>query len=809
MDRAPTWHQLSATARLLVIAAAGAGLGVAGWQLAGLDSAALDGAALLFMLLALAAGSITVRLPLIRASFSLDTLFVLALLLHGATGAAVLVSGLAMVLGELRSTERHAGMWHTLPYNFGVGVLSAAAALGAMALAAAWLPAGGVVARTGAAALGYWAANVALVAAAVSATRGAPLRAVLGALSWTAPAFLGAGCLAALLLLVLAEAPLAGLLTIPLMVVLYAVVVATREKQEGDRRHAEDVEQRLLPTVAAITAAIEARNAADGGHHARVQALALALAEELGVDDQRTLTAVRFGALLHDVGRIALPDSLLLEPGPLTASQRRAIEMHPVLGAELIRHVPFDAPVAETIRHHHERWDGGGYPEGLAGEACPLPARLTAVAEVVDTLLSPAPQGRALSGEQAVDEARRSAGTQLDPAIVAVLPAALQRVAAAAAAHDGEPHTAFHAISEGALKQALELGLARNLDGATDLGAALQAVAATCADALAVDGWALLTGAPGADGLRLSSPDMGKVARAVGNPWPDGTPYLDDDPEPSVIRLEGELAGQVAIAMPLGHGAWYGTLLARCPRTDGELLRATTLLPALATPLAAGLARVARAEQREREATTDALTGLSNRLAMDRFLEAVAADEGPAGEALGVLLLDLDGFKGLNDHFGHHLGDDALVEVGRGLAEVVEGREGVRAFRQGGDEFAVLLDGRAAGSIGALAPAVRDRIEAVELEVAPGEFLRLQTSVGPAVGAAGDAEALFQRADEAMYADKQARPDRLPRGARPRTYRKDRAEGIIDERDGRTAAGVDDPVQHAVVVWRPEEGRHP
>ena len=168
-----------------------------------------------------------------------------------------------------------------------------------------------------------------------------------------------------------------------------------------------------------LTRAVEARHPWTRGHAARVAELALAVAHELGWGEHR-LEAVRLGSLLHDVGKLALPAPLLGKPGPLSATELAAVRRHPATGAELVGSVPQAAAALPCVLHHHERWDGVGYPTRIAGGAIPPEARLVALADAFDAMTSHRPYRRALSAQTALAEIERCAGTQFDPLLASV-----------------------------------------------------------------------------------------------------------------------------------------------------------------------------------------------------------------------------------------------------------------------------------------------------------------------------------------------------------------------------------------------------
>jgi HD-GYP domain-containing protein (c-di-GMP phosphodiesterase class II) len=179
-------------------------------------------------------------------------------------------------------------------------------------------------------------------------------------------------------------------------------------------------------TVAALAAALELRDDETGSHARRVTELALELTRAIDPElaDQPEL---RYGFLLHDIGKIGVPDAILLKPGPLTEQEMQQLHLHTTLGEHLISSVPYLQGVArEVIAYHHERFDGSGYPWGLAGNAIPLPARIFAVADAFDAITSARPYQPALTVEAAIAEIQRQAGSQFDPGIVeAFIPIAL------------------------------------------------------------------------------------------------------------------------------------------------------------------------------------------------------------------------------------------------------------------------------------------------------------------------------------------------------------------------------------------------
>jgi len=170
-------------------------------------------------------------------------------------------------------------------------------------------------------------------------------------------------------------------------------------------------------TLTALHGLIAARDAATGAHSERVRVYALALARAYGVAEAE-LRDIEHGVILHDIGKIGIPDSILLKPGPLSPDEWKVMRTHPEVGRRFVEHIPFLAGAVPIVYCHHERWDGNGYPEGLTGEDIPLGARIFAVADALDAMTFDRPYSRAVSLEAAREEIGRCAGTHFDSAIV-------------------------------------------------------------------------------------------------------------------------------------------------------------------------------------------------------------------------------------------------------------------------------------------------------------------------------------------------------------------------------------------------------
>ena len=169
--------------------------------------------------------------------------------------------------------------------------------------------------------------------------------------------------------------------------------------------------------LVALAEALEERDAYSGAHSLRVATLAGAVGERLGWDEAR-LTRLRVGALLHDVGKLAVPKRVLRKPGPLTPSELEQVRYHPLAGARLVRTLAPEHATLVCALYHHERWDGGGYPHGRSGPRIPAEARVLAVVDAFDAMISMRPFRPPLTVDAALAEVDRCSGTQFDPAVV-------------------------------------------------------------------------------------------------------------------------------------------------------------------------------------------------------------------------------------------------------------------------------------------------------------------------------------------------------------------------------------------------------
>jgi len=600
---------------------------------------------------------------------------------------------------------------------------------------------------------------------------------------------------------------------------------------DDERRHTQEMAELHLATIEALALAIDAKDQTSQLHIRRVQLYAAALARGLGMNENE-IQGVKTAALLHDIGKLAVPEHILSKPGPLTPEEFQKIRAHPKVGADIVSSVPFPYPVAPLILSHHERWDGKGYPAGLKGEEIPLGARILSVVDYFDALMAERPYHKAMTSEAAVGLLQQEAGRGLDPQVVAkfieLLPAlqqealkldqSVRRPAAEATAPKGGPatglapelakknvfedialaHREIYALYEIAQAMGTSLGVSDTMalisakltnlvpfacaalflyDEETET---LRCRFATGTDADVIQQVAVHTG----EGL------TGWVARNR-RPLVNARPSADLEAG-GLQHLSTSL--QSALVCPLMFNERFiGTLSVY--HTDAAFYRDDhrRLLDRVSEQAAAVINNSMLFEQTQEDSLTDPLTGLPNTRFLFMHLTRELARAERLKSEVSLLVMDLDNFKEINDSHGHHVGDRALCEVARVL------RAAIRPYdicvRYAGDEFIVVLSGCSADEAEHKRQELQKSIDDVFFEARPGKRLQLGISVGAAVFPQdGESyESLLATADSRMYQDKSGRKRRSGRDNHPGSGRMPNTPGYPDLTDvdiQRAAAGI-------------------
>jgi diguanylate cyclase (GGDEF)-like protein/putative nucleotidyltransferase with HDIG domain len=605
----------------------------------------------------------------------------------------------------------------------------------------------------------------------------------------------------------------ASLLLLPIVFVAYSGFHFYLGRLSNQRTHLERMAALHLRTIEALALAIEAKDQTGPMHLPRLQFHSVALGKELGMNPE-DLEALRAAALLHDIGKLAVPEHILSKPGRLTREEFEKIKIHPVVGAEILERVNFPYAVAPMVRFHHEQWNGGGYPAGIKGEAIPLGARILAVVDCLDALISDRPYRKAIPMAEAVDRIAAESGVSFDPRVVRILcrryrelearladsVRAAESASAPSAAGDSPrplPPSSISGSGEGdflssiaaARREAQDLlALTQELGNSLHLDETLSMLAARLKRIVAFDCLVIYVAIEGRLHARYASGQAMSLFLARQIPFghalsgwvaQNRRPILNGD---VALELGGGEEGarppnlNSALAVPLtGVQDLTGVLLLCRAEPDAFTRDDLRILEAVGAKLGAVIENALKYEQAAASASTDFLTGLPNARALQLQLEGELARCRRMGGALAILVCDLDGFKQVNDRFGHLEGNNVLRAVGGALRDSV--REYDYVARIGGDEFVVLMPGMNTEDAALKAGDLRRACEQASREAVPGSSVSLSVGQARFPDDGGDPEQLLATADQRMYQGKEQRKT-LTR-ARPRGFDFDSTGAVV------------------------------
>lgn len=379
---------------------------------------------LLFGALTVLGGRVTLKVPSVTARFSPSEMFTFTcVLLFGPEAGA-----LALALDSLVLAWHHRWRLEQTLFNFATLTLSVWIAGRLFYLAAGLAqvdgasgPALGLLLPLGLLAASYFLINSGLIATAISIdSRRSPLVVWRQHFMWLGPGYFAGACVALLLVIALRQVNevVAFALIVPVLVVFYFTLHSSFGRAEDAKGHVAALNRLYLSTVETLATAIDAKDEVTHGHIRRVQVAALALAKELGISDEPSLQAIEAAALLHDTGKIAVPEHILNKPGKLTPAEFEKMKLHAPIGADILSSIDFPYPVVPIVRHHHENWDGTGYPDRIKGTAIPIGARILSVVDCYDALTSDRPYRKRMTDEAAVAILMERRGTMYDPMVV-------------------------------------------------------------------------------------------------------------------------------------------------------------------------------------------------------------------------------------------------------------------------------------------------------------------------------------------------------------------------------------------------------
>ncbi len=351
-----------------------------------------------------------------------DTFFIATALLFGPGPATLAIASGIFVfcLRRRMPMSRIAFNTATLAVSMWVGshVFFLAAGIGPLSQSDPAM--GGLVLPLLAMAVAYFVLNSGLMAIVVGLdTRQSPIQIWRRHFQGLSINYLAAASLAFCLVLLIEQASMIAMVVIvPLMVVFHLTLRSSFGRLEDAGRHLSDMDRLYLSTVETLAMAIDAKDDVTHSHVRRVQTYAIGLARALGITDPLELKAIEAAALLHDTGKLAVPEHILNKPGKLTEAEFDKMKRHVDVGADILSLVHFPYPVVPIVHCHHENWDGTGYPRGVAGEAIPIGARILSVVDCFDALTSDRPYRGRMTEEAAVQILRERSGRMYDPRVV-------------------------------------------------------------------------------------------------------------------------------------------------------------------------------------------------------------------------------------------------------------------------------------------------------------------------------------------------------------------------------------------------------
>ena len=374
-----------------------------------------------YLAAAMLASSLKVGLPGIEGTLSVNFLFTLVGILEMSLPETLLI-GLVSTLAQFYWRPARKLKLVQLVFNLSQVTVCSAAAYGAYKLVSIHvLHSPGALALL-VAAITHFCCNTAAMSTIIGLTEDKPIPKVWReSYLWSFPYYMVGAAIAGFVSFLNRHIGWqASLLVLPPIYLMYRSYRLYLGKLEAEKQHAEKVSNLHLRTIEALALAIEAKDQTTGEHLQRVRVYAMELAKELRLSEEET-EALRAASVLHDIGKLAVPEHIISKPGKLTPEEFEKMKIHPIVGAEILEQVDFPYPVVPIVRAHHEKWDGSGYPAGLAGESIPIGARILSAVDCLDALASDRQYRKALPLDEAMAKVASEAGVAFDPRVVGIL----------------------------------------------------------------------------------------------------------------------------------------------------------------------------------------------------------------------------------------------------------------------------------------------------------------------------------------------------------------------------------------------------
>lgn len=559
---------------------------------------------------------------------------------------------------------------------------------------------------------------------------------------------------------------LAFSLSLPIAFVLYQMYSFYVARLEQAQDHIRELNKLYLQTIEAMASAVDAKDRYTHGHIRRVQVYADELARCMGINEEKDLMALKAGALLHDIGKLAIPEYILNKPTALTEGEYQKMKIHPAVGAQLLQGIDFPYPVIPLVRSHHERWDGNGYPDGLAGESIPFSARLLSLIDCYDALTTNRPYRSPMPKDQLIEFFRRESGKAYDPAIVTAFIDNIDRIEAAAANIQLPSLSLWESGELGAsnlrplerVQPTVSYGKALDSDIRIqrEIFAAFE-FARTDMQCLSVEDLLTFMGGKLANIISFDAAvffiaklgeGVVKAEHVLGNEsailagltipleqklsgWvaANNQSLCNLPPFPDFLKLpEPRPTFAVSAIVPLHrNGEVLGTIALYRKSdqrfTDNDFRR----LEILASQTALGMSRIQSQSQTE-PVLFDPLTKIPNGFQLLMMFDQVATDAARFDYPIALLCIGLDSLASVRKRWGYGSADEAAQLAIRQISLTLS--ETDLLFRYSDDQLILLAPRRNRDGAEELKSRLQDIIDHITFDVRPGTHISLLTSIG-------------------------------------------------------------------------------
>ena len=751
----------------------------------------------LYMVAAVVTSFLKIKLPGVVGTLSMNYMFIIVSLLELQLESAVLI-GISSVMAQILIRPKVKPTWEQVVFGvFTIPVvILVSSRVGGLPFFAR-IDATGSLALLSASMV-YYLSNTGIVGTIISLTTSKSLvRVWRDSFLWTYPQYLVGGALAGAIHLINRFLPWQVLLLIgPPIYLVYRSYTLYLGRVDEQQKHLAEMAELHWRTIEALALAIEAKDDTTAAHLKRVQVYATEIAKELTLSDLE-IKALEAASLLHDIGKLAVPEYIISKPGRLTPEEFEKMKIHPVVGAEILERVNFPYPVVPIVRSHHEKWDGSGYPDGLRGEEIPIGARILSAVDCLDALASDRQYRPAVPLEKAMEMVALESGRSFDPKIVSLLQeryqdlerrarlettgeaaklsshVAVKRGAAPAAGFAEESATPAPAVGE---SFTLAIANARRevqhlVEITTDLGNSLsldETLALLAVrlgnmiphDAIVIylrQGGRLVPQFVKGESFRLFSSLEIPVGQGLSG-WvvENDLPIVNGNPavEPGYLNDPSKITSlSAAISVPLpGQNAVIGVLSLYHLKPDAFNQDHLRVLLAIRSKVGLAIENSLRFSRAKLMAEKDELTGLPNVGSLFRLLGQELQNAIERETSLAVIVLDLNGFKQANDTHGHLAGNRILQEVANGLLACCRHTDHVA--RMGGDEFVLVLPAADAETVSSAMRRIQELGPAAGMKVCGEPLVTISSGVAVYPQDGADAESLLEKADQLMYESK-------------------------------------------------------